>query len=420
MLRVCMSSARPGMVLALPVYHPSRHDRLLLKAGVVLDRRSIARLRELALREVWIDYPRTDFVAQYISPEVFRAQARLSREVAETFDAVARGAAARLDYSAYRAAVAALLDRLVQNPRSAVFIQEMIDRDRPALRHASTTCFIALLMGLKLENYLIHERSRLRPHAARDVTNLGVGAMLHDIGMLRLDPDTLMRWNQSQDEDDAAWQEHVHLGYELVRGSVEPSAAAVVRHHHQHFDGSGFPRRKAPNGRWMGQAGSEIHIFARITTAADLFDRLRSPPAGPPRSTVAALKLLLQPPRAHWLDPMVVKALLAVVPPYPPGTVVTLSDGREAIVREWFPHDPCRPMVEPVGTLNHGLRDTGERERISLLERPDLRIVHADGFDVADDNFYPSRPGQFDLDMAMRSLFNQAPGAGAGERRRVG
>jgi HD-GYP domain-containing protein (c-di-GMP phosphodiesterase class II) len=292
-------------------------------------------------------------------------------------------------------------------------MQEMCDRSQPVLRHASSVCMLSVLMGLRLDDYLVAERSRLSSQAARDVAALGVGAMLHDIGMLRLDPEVARAWNQTQDESDPKFQRHVYLGHELVREAVGPAASAVVLHHHQKFDGSGFPQRLRLDGAHEAMVGSDIHVFARIVAAADLFDRLRYPPdAGPetpPAPVVRALNRLRGQPYAAWLDPMVFKALLAVMPAYAPGTIVELNNGKRGVVTEWFPDDPCRPTVQEVGDPTRDFANGAPSgERMVLRDAPGVHVVRVEGQDVADDNFFPGTPGEFDLKLAGKSLGNAA------------
>jgi len=413
MLRVPTVSAKPGMVLALPIYHPRRHDTMLLKAGIALDARSISRLAEIRLRDMWIRYPGVEFAREYICPSVFEAQASLTWQVGRALEAVSQGAYARLEYGEYRAAIAGVLTTLLARPGAAVFIQELVGREEPLLRHASNVCLISMLMGLKLNDYLVAERTRLGANAARDVTSLGVGAMLHDIGMLRLDPAVVQRWNQSLDESDPQWRRHATIGFELVKDQIGPAAAAGVLHHHQKFDGTGFPRRQVrgvPEGE--GVRGSDIHVFARIIAVADLYDRLRWAPGAPegeaPTPPVRVLRRMQSEPFRRWIDPMVFKALLSVVPAYAPGTMVTLSNGRTGVVVEWFPDDPCRPTVQVIADPSRHVSGTRGGERFILRRDPSLSVARAEEQDVAEDNFYPQTPGEFDLRLASKAIGNSA------------
>lgn len=410
MLRVLLSQAEPGMILGLPLYHPLRPGTILLRAGVALDGHTINRLREMRLREVWIRYPSLDFIAEYVNPGVIGAAQEVAEKISTAFDQILADAAAKLSFFSYRDAIGALLEKFAEVPKAALLLHEIVGSDMPFLRHAVNTCLVSVLMGIKLDFYLVRERTRMRSVIARDVSNLGVGAMLHDVGMMRLEPAVLYRWNTNRDESDPAWREHVNLGYRMVRGEIEPSSAAAIQHHHQHFDGSGFPTTTEAHGAHTAPMGSDIHVFARIVAAADLLDRLRHPahaPLSDERSapsipTVRALRLMQQRPYWAWLDPIVFRALISVVPPYPPGTVVRLNDGRRAVVSDWTPEDPCRPTVH---TLPPGLE---KPERVDLKALPGLRIVEADGFDVSRDNFYPSYKGHFDLTPAALGM-SQSP-----------
>src|SRR6185295_8212451 len=104
---------------------------------------------------------------------------------------------------------------------ASVFVTELVGGDRPFVRHAGNVCVLSILMGLKLEFYLIRERVKLSPSAARDISGLGVGAMFHDIGMTRLDAQTLARWNETQDETDPVWQQHASIGFDLVKKDID-------------------------------------------------------------------------------------------------------------------------------------------------------------------------------------------------------
>jgi len=400
------------MVLALPVHHPKRHDTVLLKADMELDDQLIERLREINCREVWVRYPKLGFISQYINPAVNEARANVTGMLADDFDRIAGDTHARLDYDGYRRAIGSMIEKIYEHPKAALYIQELIDSDRPELTHASSVCLLSVLMGLKLEFYLVNERKRLAASNARDVTNLGLGALLHDIGMTQLQPEVVARWRAHHDETDVEWRRHVLEGYDMVRGEVDPSAAAAVLHHHQKFDGSGFPKLRASEQEERSFEGSDIHVFARIVAAADLFDRLRQTHAdenAQPAPAVRALRIMREPPFSAGLDPVIFQGLLSVVPPYPPGAMVKLSNGVSGVVTEWYPSDPCRPrVVELTGLDPETDEPTGAG--YNLLFRRDLEVIAIDGHDVRGDNFYPNRIGEFDLELTSKRMINAAHG----------
>ncbi len=406
------------MILAMPVTHPKAPEVVLLRENVALDAMSIGRLQEIKPPELWIKYPRLEFLAEYVSPHVFRACAQITHSIGHAFDDVSRTSGAKLEYHEYKRAVGDLLERLAEEPKAQIFIREIVDGGRPALRHATNVCMLSVLMGLRLEFYLLRERSKLGVAAARDVSNLGVGAMLHDVGMVRLDQETLARWNTTHDESDPEFRRHTQIGYGMVQGQVEPSAAAVVLGHHERYDGSGFPEKILATGKSIIPSGSDIHVFARIVAVADVFDRLKhgsdapGPNAGhiPAMPTVRALKLMQSPDWAPKLDPVIFKALLTVVPAYAPGSIVTLSNGKQGVVTDWTPLDPCRPTVEIINDLENP-RDWEKAkpgEVYCLRDYPDLSVVRAEDQDVSQDNFYPTKPGEFDLAKLGKAMTNRA------------
>lgn len=393
----------------MPITHPTRPDVVLLRPGYVIDTHTIDRLAELRLREVWIRYPGLDFIAEHVCPSVVQAGRGVTAAIGQTFEEVLGSGHAKLQYFVYRRAIQDLLDELIEHPRAGAFIVELAAGSPEILRSAGHGCFMSLLMGMKLETYLMLSRSRLDGYSARDVTSLGIGALLRDIGMLRMPEEARDRWFRSRDESDPGWREHVRMGYDAVRGEVEPAAAAAVLHHHQKFDGTGFPHRTTLAGEDRSVSGQEIHVFARVIAAADCFDRLRYTPSGR-TPMVRVLRRMLDGPESTWIDPLVFRGLLHVTPPYPPGSLVKLNNGLHCAVTSWDPLDPCRPDLAVLehDPLNRA-RFLEPVEMLRLRDEASLEIVEAEGEHVAGDNFAPSRPGDFDIHRAQGLLISRPP-----------
>jgi HD-GYP domain-containing protein (c-di-GMP phosphodiesterase class II) len=99
--------------------------------------------------------------------------------------------------------------------------------------------------------------------------------------------------------------QHPVLGLELLRDDAIPAGAkAVVRSHHERFDGSGYP---------SGLVGEEISLYARIAAVADVFDAVTSEryhaPAMPKREAVE----LIRSGAGSAFDPVVVDAFVEAV-----------------------------------------------------------------------------------------------------------
>ncbi|QOJ00118.1 MAG: hypothetical protein HRU70_06305 [Phycisphaeraceae bacterium] len=407
MLRLPIGHAAPGLVLARPVLHPKRRGTVLLREGVTLDDLAIRRLTELNVPLLWVVCPGLEHLARYSSPEIDEACVALASQIDHACDHDPKHP--RLDFPAYRDAVTTLIHRLVTHPTAAHFLGDL--GSSPRLRHAANACLLSILIGLKLDFYLVRERPRLSSAKAKELSSLGVGAMLRDFGHGLIAPAALERWARTADQNDPAWREHTTLGFDALKDTLDPSAASVLLHHHQRFDGTGFPPHTNLDGSSTTPSGHDIHIFARIVAAADLFDRLRYPPSGlvegvPARPNVVALSEIIRPPYRAWLDPIVMLALLHAAPAFPPGSMVTLSDGREAAVVEWNALDPCRPTVRPLDILRSPPAPTGEA--IDLSRTPTLTITHAEGVPVSGYLFTPDQPHTFDLATAARRMSDRS------------
>lgn len=365
------------MVLALPVMHPDMPGHALLHPGYEIENEVLKRLRDMRVRRLWVRYPELDFVDKFISPEVLQSQSEVVNAITDTFTSLQRQSNARLNYEVYCRNIGGLVSNLISTPQAALFLDDLSSNEVQGMdlvRHSSSVTYLCLLMGLKLEGYLVKQRKHIDPGRAKEVINLGIGAMLHDIGIRELPDDVRKRYVETRDDTDPAWREHPTLGYRMVRQQVEPSAATVVLNHHQRWDGSGYAGSAVPV-----LSEQRIHVFARIASLADQFDRMRQMHLEHPVPVVAVLRELLQPHYRKQFDPQAMITLFAVVPPFPPGSLVLLSDQSWAVVLEPHPTDPCRPVVQPISdpqNLDEGLIG----EPLDLSQVGDhLMITHCDG-----------------------------------------
>jgi HD-GYP domain-containing protein (c-di-GMP phosphodiesterase class II) len=381
-----------GMRLALPVFNPTAPGKVLLKPGYRLDIATINRLRDFKINDVWIQFPGLEAVDRFIKPEIIHHKRKLVGAISDAFQTASDAAAPRLDFPAYVKTVRGLVNELLTNPAAALFLDEFGDSTAPIQHHCMRVAYVSILLGLKLDAYLVQKRKRLDPIRAQEVTSLGVGAMLHDVGVARLPLEVFERFVETGDSDDPAWQEHTRLGYELVGESIAPSARAVILHHHQRMDGSGFPAQEDLNGEMTAPTGDQIHVFARIAAVANEYDKLLHPMHQQPVPPVVALNRLLQPEQYDLFDTTVLEALIKIAPPYPPGTIVTLSDGRRGAAMEHNPLDPCRPTVQILSRddqapLNFNDLDESAIEVIDLSLSPHIQIVKVGEVPVAEHNF---------------------------------
>lgn len=130
--------------------------------------------------------------------------------------------------------------------------------DDATLRHAVQMAELARLLA----------RSRNVPAGEIDIVSLG--AHLHDVGKNAVPDAILMKPGRLDDTERGIVARHTISGYELLREFRHPAidmAAEVALHHHECFDGSGYPH---------GLVGEMIPYHARMVAVADVYDALRS------------------------------------------------------------------------------------------------------------------------------------------------
>lgn len=101
-----------------------------------------------------------------------------------------------------------------------------------------------------------------------DLANIRMGGILHDIGKIGVDDSVLRKPSRLTDEEFEQIKRHPVLGYEILKGIEQfRSILPAVRHHHESWDGTGYPD---------GLAGDAIPRDAQIIAVADAFDAMTS------------------------------------------------------------------------------------------------------------------------------------------------
>ncbi len=391
MLLASTKRLRVGMVTAVPVLHPLRSSTHLVQADVSLTPEMIGRLEELKVAHAWIKHPLLKDLDPLLLTKVPEQRRKIYDALKEGFDDLQHRVITTQDYGYYRNVIAGLIDQLLgRNGKAGDLAERLFNDGNELTSHSANVAFLAVTVGMQLEGYIIRQRGRVRLIDARDLTSLGVGAMLHDIGKLQLPPD-VQRQHALTPRPHAAYPDHVPQGFAMLRHRINPVATTVALHHHQRWDGAGWPDMTAltQGRRRGGLSGAQTHIFARIVAAANVFDNLLSPEPGQTRPAVAALKLMQSDRYTGAFDPVVLDAFLRYVPPFPTGTEVVLSTGQAAAVVELNPDAPCRPRVRL-------LEDDQAGTDIDLAQTPSLHIAQAQGQDV--------RPWLFDLPPKSQAL----------------
>ncbi|WP_374477309.1 HD-GYP domain-containing protein [Zoogloea sp.] len=194
---------------------------------------------------------------------------------------------------------------------------------------------------------------------------LGVGALLHDIGLNDI-PDRVARPRHELTAPERNLRQlHCEYGVRLGKqiGLPEP-VLRIILQHHELADGSGFPNKLK---------GDQIDPLARIVSLVNYYDNLCNPADLAKAMTPhEALSLMFAQRRAKF-DTRALQVMIRCLGVYPPGTVVKLSNDAIALVSSVNPAKPLRPWV----TVYDPNIPKDEAIMLDLEEEPDINIAKA-------------------------------------------
>ena len=218
----------------------------------------------------------------------------------------------------------ALLDKLMVDQDMCVRVISDAGGDRVS-GHALNVTVISLLMA------------RVFGFGEDDMLDLGVGALLHDIGKIDLPERAQHADVQASPAEQAAYREHVACG--LAHGrrmGLADGALKVLAQHHEMADGSGFPARLNLDSMTVG---------SRIVALVNRYDKLCNPARLANALTPhEALSLIFAQSRNKF-DSTMLNAFIRMMGVYPPGSVVQLTDDRYASVISCNSSRPLKPRV---------------------------------------------------------------------------
>jgi HD-GYP domain-containing protein (c-di-GMP phosphodiesterase class II) len=216
-----------------------------------------------------------------------------------------------------------------QDRRLLLWVQnnyEPRDDDNYQVSHAVKSMIISIMIGsvVKLSEPRLVE--------------LGVAALLHEIGMVKLPSRIYMtKWTLTQEERKTILT-HPILGYKLLKNFNFSSAVCLAAlQHHERENGAGYPQKLS---------GDKISFYAKIIAVACSYEALTTHrPYKKAKDKHNALMDLLKNENKPY-DDIIVRALVSSLSVYPIGLYVLLSNGKKGQVVDINPENPRFPIVQ--------------------------------------------------------------------------
>lgn len=214
-------------------------------------------------------------------------------------------------------------DTLIQSRGITTWLREEVqrrgeeaERERRKQEQITVATLEALINALEAKNrWLRGHSARVAALAAtiahemnlpdEDIEHVRMAGRLHDLGKIGIREEVLNKEGPLTDEEYEHVKEHVTIGSQILAPlSHLGTVVSYVRHHHEHWNGSGYPD---------GLSGEDIPIGARIICAAEVYDALTTTrpyhPTTPPEEAVTRMRAL----SSVVLDPTVMEALATAV-----------------------------------------------------------------------------------------------------------
>ena len=354
---------------------------------LVSDPQQIATIKASGIREVWIDTGKgTDVVAPALpntgapalaipsgqlppsrgAVPITEELARAARVCAQSKEAVtsmfreARMGNA-VDLQGVSEVVQEISDSLARNDRALISLARLKTADDYTYMHSVAVC--AMMAALARQLGL--------PEA--EVRAAGIAGLLHDMGKALLPIELLNKPGKLTPAEFAVVRTHPERGHRLLSkgGNVDAMALDVCLHHHEKFDGSGYPK---------GLKDAQISLHAKMGAVCDVYDAITSNrPYKTGWDPAESMRMMGQWAADGHFDLAVFQVFVRSMGIYPVGSLVRLQSGRIGVVVDQAPSSPTAPVVkvffdsatlQRIGPHTLNLSDAAVAEKIVAREDP--------------------------------------------------
>jgi len=209
--------------------------------------------------------------------------------------------------------IAEMVESVIRNPNAFIRLTMLKGRDSYTYNHCINMSILAVTLG----RHLGLDR--------KDLVTLAWGAMFCDFGKAMVPSKLLNSVGRLSDEEFILVKRHVIFSIDAAQAmeGFPVEAIEMIRHHHERFNGSGYPG---------GLKGKEIPIFSRMASIVDTYDAIISDRpyarAISPHDAIRELYDL----RDVAFQPELIEAFIQAIGVYPIGTLVELNTGQVGVV----------------------------------------------------------------------------------------
>jgi HD-GYP domain-containing protein (c-di-GMP phosphodiesterase class II) len=231
-----------------------------------------------------------------------------------------------VDTEGAKIVVRSMVDSITRNPDAGLWYTQLRRKDEYTADHSLNVCILTLVFGRHLN------------FAESVLNDLGIGALLHDIGKMRIPSSVLNKPGPLTADELALVRQHPTFGAEILRQTPDvPRAAVDITYcHHERVDGEGYPR---------GLKAGEISLFSKMVAVVDVYDAITSNRVyHHGMSPCDALKNMYQWQHKDF-DESLVEDFIQCLGIYPVGSTVQFNTGEIGIVMNDNKEHRLKPTV---------------------------------------------------------------------------
>ncbi|NIK78647.1 HD-GYP domain-containing protein (c-di-GMP phosphodiesterase class II) [Paenibacillus castaneae] len=329
MRKIQLELVKPGDKVAKPIFQ--ENGNVLLGEGVELNDRYIDRLRNLGFDFLFIEDGNTlDLIPEdTIRDETRKKSVDTIFKTMSSFkdQTMSKGRTIAPDMGRnFRAIFGEIMQDLSSRPNMLVNLTSIHAMDGYLFQHSFNVAVLAGIMGIA------------KGFNRNQLEELGIGALLFDIGMTKIPPKLLAHTGGLSFAERDLIQTHPKEGFDILRKYHDISivSAHCALQHHERFNGSGYPRKLKEN---------DIHMYAQIVGIADTFDALTSPRPYRKRYSASEAIEFLFAAGGTYFDLELIKLFCRHISIYPVSTSLLLSTGQVGVVSENTELAVHRPRV---------------------------------------------------------------------------
>jgi HD-GYP domain-containing protein (c-di-GMP phosphodiesterase class II) len=222
-----------------------------------------------------------------------------------------------------------ILVSILRNKDALTCLGRLRKTDEYLFNHSISVCALMVSFG----KYLGFDQQLMR--------EVGVGALLHDIGTMKIPPEILNKKSALSEEEYDEIKKHVHHGKILLEENEDIAETSIITayQHHERLDGSGYPNGLTGDKiSYTGQAIAIIDVYDALTTKRCF--RRKIPPT-------QALQLIYERSSTQFNRELVQK-FIRCVGIYPVGSLVRLESGMIGVVQSQSEGNMLQPVIRVI------------------------------------------------------------------------